>query len=403
VNEQRLRILLREVSVPGAEEAERRGRRMVEAAFAARQPGRRGAAPRRLALALAAATLLLALLLSPAGAAVRDWIDDALTTGVRNAEPALTQVPGGGRLLVSSPRGAWVVQPDGSRRLLGRYTEATWSPRGLFVAAASKRTLSAVEPDGTVRWSLSAGSPIGNPRWSPSGVRIAYRARRTLRVVAGDGSGDRLLASRIAPVPPAWAPAGPHLLAYVGGGELVVANADTGEEIGSAAAPPATRALAWAPDGSRLLVVTRDSLLLREARTGKLSGRLDFGPPVRLQLPAGAIVERASYSPGGTTVAALLRRPGNGARPPRSELLLVGPDGESSRALFRGPGRLSGLAWSPGGERLLIAWPTADQWLFIPADGRARVRAIGGISAAFSPGAPPSRSGFPRLDGWCCY
>lgn len=404
MNEQHLRTLLRAAPLPGAEEAERRGRLMVEAAFVERQPRRRTAGPRRLALTLAAATLALALLLSPAGAAVRDWIDDALTVGVRDAEPALTEIPGGGRLLVSSPQGAWVVQADGSRRLLGAYDEATWSPRGLFVAVASGRTLNAVEPDGTVRWSLSAAAPIADLSWSPSGFRVAYRAGRALRVVGGDGRGDRLLARRAAPAAPAWAPGGPHLLAYIeADGGLVVANTDTGETAAAAAAPSGTRAVGWAPDGSALLFATRDALLLRDVGASKLLDRLTLGPVRRLPLPAGATVERAAFSPDAGTIAALLSRPGDGARQPRSELALIDPNGGATRGLFRAPGVLADIAWSPGGDRLLLPWPAADQWLFIPADGRRRVRAVGGISAEFSPGAPPGAARFPRLEGWCCY
>ncbi|HEU5141523.1 MAG TPA: hypothetical protein VFU04_00025 [Solirubrobacterales bacterium] len=408
MKEQRLRELLQEAPLPAAEEAERRGRRMVEAAFAARRSPHRRAAPHRLALALAAATLILAVVLSPAGATVRDWIDETLGVGVRDAEPALTEIPGGGRLLVSSPQGAWLVRADGSRRLLGAYEEATWSPRGLFVAAASGHTLSAVAPDGTVRWSLSAPGEVGQPRWSPSGERIAYRSGKTLRVVAGDGSGDGidhpLLDDRVGAVAPAWVPGGPHLLAYLdAGNEIRVVDADTGEVVGSGDALPGTRALAWAPDRSQLLEVARGSLWIRRIAAGKVALRVDVGPAQRLSVPAAGRFHDAAFSPDGEAVAALRSLPGARGRPPRSELVLLDLNGGSSRVLFRGPGRLSGLAWSPDGERLLISWPDADQWLFIPADGRGRVRAIGGVSAEFSPGAAPGTGWFPRLDGWCCY
>ena len=122
---------------------------LVRAAYAERRPEIRRSVRPRLALAFVAITLVAALLLSPAGAAVRGWIDDALTVGVQDAEPALTDIPGGGSLLVQSAEGPWVVQPDGSRRLIGNYKEAIWSPRGLFVGATSGHTLSALEPDGT--------------------------------------------------------------------------------------------------------------------------------------------------------------------------------------------------------------------------------------------------------------
>lgn len=402
MNEQRLRALLRDTAVPGTEEAERRGLRVITAAFVQRQPAPRTSPP-RLALVFAVATLLAALLLSPAGAAVRDWIDEVLTVGVRDAEPALTEVPGGGQLLVTSPQGSWVVQPDGARRLLGRYEEATWSPRGLFVAAVSGRALSAVEPDGTVRWSLSAAAPIADARWSPSGLRIAYRAGSALRVVAGDGEDDRLLGGRVAPVAPVWWPPGAHLLAFVqAGGNLRIVDVDSGETVGAGAGPTGTQWLAWAPDGSRLLQVTRNSLWLRVTSVSKVADSVELGSVQRLSAPARGRFDSAAFAPDGETVAALRTLPADRGQAVRSELVLFDLSSASSRVLYRAPGRLSDLAWSPDGERLLIAWPDADQWLFIPANGRSRVRAIGGIAAEFSPGAQPGEAAFPNLEGWCC-
>ena len=256
MSEDRLKALLREEPLPGAAEAERRGLALVSQAYAERRAPAKPVLP-RLAVALAAFTLLAALLLTPAGAAVRNWIDDVFTAGVRHAEPALTEVPGGGKLLVSSPRGPWVVQADGSRRLLGDYAEASWSPHGLFVVTASGRTLSALEPDGTPHWSISAPARVADPRWSPSGFRIAYRAGRSLRVVRANGTGDAAVGPSAA-VPPAWLPSGPHLLAYVNAKQrLVVAEADGGRTIDSAAATPGAIGLSWSRNGGELLEVTR--------------------------------------------------------------------------------------------------------------------------------------------------
>lgn len=400
MNEARLRELLREAPLPDTAEAEGRALRVARAAFAERVPTRRAALP-RLALALTAATLLATLLLSPAGAAVRDWIDDVLGPGMRGAEPALTELPGGGRLLVGTPAGAWVVQPDGSRRLLGDHEDATWSPHGLFVAAVSGRSLSAIEPDGTARWSLSARAAVRDPRWSPSGVRIAYRAGGGLRVVAGDGTETALLDPRVAPVAPVWYPPGAHLLAYVdAAARLRIVDADSGERLGSAAVPAGTREIGWTRDGSLLLAVTPRGLVVRDATLGKVAGGLSLGPARVLPLPAGAVVEAAAFAPNGERIAALLRRHAGG-RSPRTELALFDPRAGTRRAMFAAPGALSGLAWSPDSGRVLIGWPDADQWLFIPAGERGRVRAVAGISRAFAPGAagPPT---FPRVDGWCC-
>jgi hypothetical protein len=404
MNEARLRSLLREAPILVGEDAERRGLAVASEAFAERRRAPRPALP-RLAVAFAVATLLAGLMLTSAGAAVRDWIGDVFAAGVPDAETHLTEIPGGGRLLVRSAAGPWIVQPDGSRRLLGDYDEATWSPRGLFVASASGGTLSAVEPGGTPRWSLPAPGRVVDPRWSPSGFQIAYRAGPELRVVAGDGTEDALLSQRAKPLPPAWSPQGLGLLAYVdAAGSLRVANTDSGETVGSAAALDGIAALEWAEDGATLLEASRQALQLRPVALRKALSSLALGPPQWVPLPVTATVQAAAFSPDGATIAVLLRRPAAAAPGPRSEVLLVDatkpPEDGSTHRLFAVTGRLTGLAWSPNGSRLLLSWPDADQWLFVPADGRGRIRAIGGISAEFAPGG--STVAFPTIDGWCC-
>lgn len=399
MSEDRLRDLLRDEPLPGATEAERRGLTLVERAYAERRPASRPVLP-RLAVALAAAALLAALLLSPAGAAVRNWIGDVFTAGVRNARPALTEVPGGGRLLVQSPRGPWVVQPDGSRRLLGRYEEASWSPHGLFVAAASGRTLSAVEPGGAPHWSVSAAESVSDPRWSPSGFRIAYRAGHSLHVIKADGTGDRLLGPA-APVAPAWFPLGAHLLSYVDSTRrLRVVESDTARTLATASSSPGVTALGWSADGRSLLELSPRGIWLRPLHIEKLAGGIRLGRVRRVPLPVGAIVRTAAYAPRRQTIAALVERRG-GAGAPRSEALLIDGGDRPPRRLFAVSGRLSQLAWSPDGKRLLLAWPAADQWLFLPVDGRGRLQAIGNISSVFSPGLR-GQAPFPRIEGWCC-
>jgi hypothetical protein len=399
MSEDRLRLLLREEPLPGAAEAERRGLALVERAYAERRPAERRVLP-RLAVALVAAALLAALLLSPAGAAVRNWIDDVFTAGVRNAQPALTEVPGGGRLLVESPRGPWVVQPDGSRRLLGRYDEASWSPHGLFVAAAAGRTLNAIEPDGTPHWSVSAAGTVKDPRWSPSGFRIAYRAGHSLRTIGADGTGERLIGPA-APVAPVWFPLGPHFLAYVDAARrLRVVETDTGQALAATASSPGITAIDWAADGRTLLEASPRGLWLRHVRLAKLAESFRIGSPQRIALPVGAFLRSVAFAPHAQDVAVLLeRRSQTGA--PRSEALLIDTSGDAARRLFAVSGRLSQLSWSPDGRRLLIAWPAADQWLFLPLGGRGRLQAVGNISSVFSPGQR-GRAPFPWIEGWCC-
>lgn len=417
MNEAGLRELLREAPVPGAEAAERRGLAVVAAAFAEQQAagidgasGRRvgrpaaraRTSPRRPAIALVLAALAAALILSPAGASVRHWVGDVFSDPVPKPRPSLARIPGGGRLLVTSADGPWVVQPDGSRRLLGDYGEATWSPRGLFVAVAADRTLSAVEPDGTPHWSLTAPGRVSDPRWSPSRFRIAYRAGSQLRVAFADGSSDRAIAAATAPVAPAWMPLGEAELAYVDRhGRLRIAESESGRELGSAAALAGVAAIEWGGGGEVLLESSPDAVRVRRLRSAKLALDVGVGPGRRLPLPAGAAVRDAALSPDGRTVAVLVSTPlakiASGPRT-RSTVLLFGPAGHSRR-LLTVPGDLSELGFSPDGARLLVAWPEADEWLFLPL-GRGKGEAVGNVSRAFAPGRRAAE--FPRVEGWCC-
>ena len=193
------------------------------------------------------------------GDAVARWVTRPARLGREDARPALVRVPGGGRLLVTAEggRGAWVVSADGSRRRLGDYAGASWSPHGRFVVAWRGGELLAVEPGGRVRWSLARHGRIAAARWAPvDGYRVAYLSGRSLRVVNGDGTGDRRYAAA-AGVAPAWRPDGRHVLAYVDRRDHVrVAAVDSRRELWRSRAVGGAVELAWSPDGRRLLVAT---------------------------------------------------------------------------------------------------------------------------------------------------
>jgi hypothetical protein len=418
-----LRSALWEAPIPEPPEAETRGLRIVEAAFTERTDSdgsgrselrgamtptiseRRSGRPLpRLALALALTALLAVLLLSPAGAAVRDWVGEVVATSTPHPEPALSEIPGGGRLLVQSASGPWVVQRDGSRRLLGDYEEAAWSPHGLFVAVAKGRTLTAVEPGGTPHWSLTAAARVRDPRWSPSGYRIAYRSGRSLRIVAGDGTGDHLVNPATAPVAPAWSPFGTPELAYVNAeGQLRIASSEikasrrgVPPDMAGAPAGRDTRQIEWGARGHLILEVSPTGLHLQRMRLSKLERRSEFGPRTSLELPSRATVVDAALAPQRPKVAAVLtfwRRSGT-----RSAVVLFGPAGRPRR-LLSVPGSLGEVAWSPDGRRLLVGWPGADEWLFLPV-AHGEGRAVADISTAFAPGH--RAASFPRVEGWCC-
>jgi dipeptidyl aminopeptidase/acylaminoacyl peptidase len=385
-----LRDRLRDAPVPDERGAEERGWRVVSAAFD--EAPARQRRPARLRVAVAVALLAAAVLAIPATGAGA-WLRDLVHPGRHHAKPALLSLPGGGRLLVGSREGAWVVKPDGSKRLLGAYHEAAWSPRGLFVIAARGRQLVAVEPGGRVRWTVTRPDPVRHPQWSPSGYRIAYLAGRVpeLRVVAGDGTGDRRLDPRAADVPPAWRPGAAHVLAYAReDGSVWLAATDRHRTLWRSAPGEVPRQLAWSADGRRLLAVGGKSTRVFDDRGRLLSTLPSTGGPG----PVSAL----AFARRGHRFA--LVQSGAGGQ---SEVVLLAAERRPPppRRVFVGAGALGGLAWSPDGRWLLIGWPSADQWLFVRSSDARRIVAVSNIARAFSPGATgPGQA--PQIAGWCC-
>jgi WD40 repeat protein len=334
----------------------------------------------RLVIALTTALTAGAIALSPAGATVGRLITRAL--GVRHASPALSSLPASGRLLVSGPTGTWTVAADGALRRLGSWTQASWSPHGLYVAVAKHDQLAAIDPRGATVWTLSRPS-VSAPRWySPSGNRIAYISAGNLRVVAGDGTGDHLLASRVAGVAPAWRPGYPYQLAYVTNRRtLIVRDGDTGHMLFSAPAQSAITQLEWSASGRYLLAVSATTAWVYDL-SGAAVSMLRFG--------SGARVIDAAVSPDGRLLAVVL-----GGNNDELALERLGSRHPSPGRVLAGPG-LGQVLWSPDGHWLLISWPTADQWVFARVSGASRIAAVSHIAQQFG------HRGLPRLDGWCC-
>jgi hypothetical protein len=364
---------LREFRAPDEAGAEDRAWDVVRAAYLEREPAARPRSRRRFALAPVLAVVAAGLILSPAGARVGEIITHTL--GVRHAAPALSSLPSPGRLLVSGRGGTWIASASGTTHRLGTWSQASWSPHGLYVAVVSRDRLAAIDPRGRIHWSI-ARPRISQPRWySPSGYRIAYLSAGTLRVIAGDGSVDHLLATHVAPAAPAWRPGqplGPFEVAYVtAGGRIVVRDGDTSRVVWTASPAAAPRKLAWSGDGRRLVVVTA-----RAVQTYSDSGRL----VATLRVAASD----AALSPDGRMLALVVNR---------DQVIVAG------RRLFAGAG-IRGVNWSPDGRWLLVDWPAANQWVFVRATGGPQDTAVGRIAQQFSAGR--AGGGFPQLEGWCC-
>jgi WD40 repeat protein len=405
VTEQRLSQLLRESPVPDASAAEERGWRVVSMAFERRTPAPRTSdRPRRLAIAVALAILVGVLVLTPAGAKVVDLVREIVHPGTKEAHP-LTSLPAPGQLLVNSAQGPWVVDADGSQRLLGDYRDAAWSPHGYFIAVTGKDQLSAVEPNGDVRWSLNRAHPA-DPRWvTPSGYRIAYRTGRSMRVVGGDGQDDHLLARRVAPTAAAWDPVplpetkmnppgeGPFVLALARPDGSVEMMDDKGVMIWRSDSGPVPTQLDWSADGTRLVAMSREGLRVFDS-----NGKLVDTP----QLPAGIHPTAGEFAPTGKSFAVTGTSVSSRGRRSTTFILDLSTDHpRPAQLLVNDPGAFDGLSWSPNGRWLLVGWRDADEWLFLRPNRPHDVKPAAKISRQFSPGSTQALA-FPRPVGWCC-
>jgi hypothetical protein len=373
-----LRQLLVTAPVPDELDAQRRAWTIVRSAYAEREPAGRPLRRLRPLLALAVvAALVLAAAVTPVGG----WLREQIGTEAE-LEPALVSLPGpASQLLVVSERGPWIVHTDGSKRLLGDYEDASCSPSGSFVVVTEGQRITAVEPGGEPRWSLTKEQPLTHPRWAPSGYRVAYHAGNTVRVVAGDGRPDRLLARGAAPVAAAWMPDRQrNVLAYADQrGRVHVVDVDSGRRLWRTKPEPRVRGLLWSPDGV-LLVLTagRRSYLYRAG--GRLEGIVNEP------------VARAAFAPEGGGLA-YTTRAGD-----RTSVRLW-ENGET-RTLFEGAGQLGDVAWSPNGRWLLAGWPAPDQWLFLRLPAVDKVETVDDVRREFDPGGE-GVGPFPTVAGWC--
>lgn len=363
-------------------EAQERTWEVVRRAYAERPPRRRARTTVVPALVVAAVAAVAAAVLSPPGQAVFERVRQAV--GVSGASPALFSLPASGRLLVVSAEhgGVWLVHDNGLKRRVGSYDDAQWSPHGLYFVATRRNELLAVDPDKGVRWTLTRRD-VHSPRWegTETDTRIAYIARSGLRVVAGDGTGDHLLDRFGGEVAPAWDPARLHTLAYYTGGSIVLRRAD-GPIVWRTPITVLPTALMWSSDGRRLAVVSDKRIVVLTAA----------GKPLRTISMLSAELLLAAFEPRTHELAVGVRLPG------RSEVRLVDVERPGhAKLLFAGPGVFGDIVWAPDAKWLLVAWPTADQWVFLHG---AKVDAVGNIEEQF----PRADHLGPMLElsGWCC-
>ena len=245
-------------------------------------------------------------------------------------------------------------------------------PFGRFVVATRTNELAAVEPDGRSRWTLARPAP-SDAAWAGTrtDARIAYADRSGIRVVAGDGSRDRLVLPD-ARGPVAWRPGSPGACVRLAPG-CPRRRRRRGRVVwASRTRPPGpVRALEWSSDGQRLLVLHPTSLRVYDAR----------GQVVAQDDPSDATKDAdAAFRPGSHDIA-VVRLHGS-----QSTVFWLA----TGTPLFDGTGALDSVTWSPDGRWLLVAWPTVDQWVFVP--GAAGRRLAPSRTSPSSSGRRPSPS-----------
>ena len=328
---------------------------------------------------------------SPGTETIRQFVRDTVVAPKAATLPAAPmRLPGGGSLLVrapeTSPSALWVVHGDGSRTLLGRYREGSWSPHARFVVATAGRRLSALDPrTGTVRWSITAaalgawsalvaradGTPVLSCRL-PHGRHAAHRCRRRLgrpparprRPARGPGLAARRPASCAGLRGPVRC--GPPRLGRDRQGARD-------------AVPPGL------PTDVARLVVGRSSPARHEP--GPARGARRVAAPDRRDPPAGRrgrvlhrrLVRASQPQPD---------RAGPAGPSARTRIELLRP-GKPPRVLETLVAGLTGLAPSPDGRSVLVGWRAADQWLLVPTRAGGRARRVTGLGAAFGSSAIP--------------
>jgi hypothetical protein len=360
---------------PGEREAADRSWDVVRSAFEERiqLPRTRNWRP---LIAIAFGVAVLAAAFSSPGKAVLGSLRDAV-----GSRDHLVSLPSRGSILVNAQGGAWIVKQDGSKRFLGGYNDAVWSPHGLYLAAARENELVALEPNGRVHWKLARDGQVGGPQWSYEGYRLAYAAGRALRVVNGDGTGDRLVMPNVGGTGLAvlaWRP-GTHELAYNNSrNQLVLLDVDRRRVLWRRAAAGLEQLL-WSDDGRRLFVADgRPRILDATGRTVAAFTKPNLLPAAFLRRSHS--VALANSVNGNSTVT-----------------IYSGSRYEHRRIIFSGAGLFAGLAWSPDGRWLLVDWRSADQWVFIRSTAVERIE-VRNIGNTFDSG--PEH--YATLGGWCC-
>lgn len=230
-----------------------------------------------------------------------------------------------------------------------------WSPDGGQFAYGSRDGVWVHHVGDAAGKKIAPGEAVTALAWSPADGTLAYVDRGTLWTVQSDGSHRRQIPIKGIAASPTWAPGGDRLVFVVrtvGAGpaasQLWIAGSDgaTPQQIRWQPKGRHIGALGWFPDSLHLFVgLTAQgsdaTVEWWQVRTAYPDSRRLPGPPVpvleTVLSPSGEWVAFVAGSPGAER-AHVVRRGGGGLTP-------ISPAAR----------RLSGLAWSPHGDKLAYA------------------------------------------------
>jgi Tol biopolymer transport system component len=223
--------------------------------------------------------------------------------------------------------GVWTIAPDGTgeTQLLDGATSPAWSPDGsrlayvlVSVDGASSEVYTANADGSDARQLTDDGQRSGSPTWSPDGSSIAWSSNRDgsyeIWAMASDGSGKR----RVTSLPddwraskPSWSPLGDEI-------SYTVRIGDEDEQSVRIIAPYGANdrqltpagfdgwSADWAPDGSRLVFVSREEQIGNALYTIRPDGTgLQRIPNLQGEHFGGADgmgISSPAFSPDGTRV-----------------------------------------------------------------------------------------------------
>jgi uncharacterized protein (TIGR03437 family) len=218
--------------------------------------------------------------------------------------------------------GSYGVNADGTGRTPAPWP-GEWSPDGLMELNLTQDGLAirGIDDFGDPTF-LAEGGVFGNLRWAPDSFRILF----------------------------SWSPEG-MIFPYAG---LYVTTAYGGQPrriIGGCPAGCAVQEASWSPDGSKILVVKEDAILVFAA-----DGGADPEPLFTLKRQ----VYDAAWSPDGSQIAYITM----GINPSQAQLFKVSSSGGSQELVIDGPVGVeyTQLRYAPDGSKILLDNPYSALW-----------------------------------------